>query len=185
MNISNKFEKEQRNLVSDWVSVVQNKITNLDLAKDLILKIIPVKLEPEFSQLNGITGYCPSSKLIRIGLDFSYPKLDQITFALTLVHELHHAHREYMGIENCKATLKETMLEEGLADHYCEKILGQRPVWSINLPENEIKRLLALAKPDFNKPTTDKLYGKWFTKGSAKNNIPRWAGYTLGYYFSK
>lgn len=183
-NIALQFDHKQREMIASWIKNALSKVETLALDTNLTLTIKPIALEKEFAQLHGITGYCPSAKTIRLGLDFTYPKFDQLKFALTLVHELHHAHREYMGIKTSQATLKETMIEEGLADLYCQKILGQRPVWSINLSKSERKRLLTLATPDFEKPTSDKLYTKWFLKGSPKDTIPRWAGYALGYYLA-
>ena len=184
IKISSKFSQSIQKLISEWVNFVQNKVSNLELNEDLTLAIKPIELEKDFAALNGITGYCPSAKLIRIGLDFSYPKLNQEIFALTLVHELHHAHQEYQRPKTSQANLKETMIEEGLADRYCEQILGKRPVWSIDLNKSEIERILALAKQDFDKPTTDGLYDRWFLYSSPKDNIPRWAGYALGYHLS-
>lgn len=172
---------QQQKLVTNWVNQTLLKLTELSFSAGLELHLKAHQLAPEFATLNGITGYCPTANLISIGLDFSYPKLNKVNFQLTLVHELYHAHQRQQGIKAGEGDLRETLLNEGLADLYCEKIMGRTPIWTKRFQPTELTRLTKLASKEYELPTTQKRYERWFTKGSVKDDIPVWAGYAIGY----
>jgi uncharacterized protein YjaZ len=93
-----------------------------------------------------------------------------------VAHELHHVAR-VRGL-NPATTLFEALISEGLADHFGLELLGgPLPPWSNALTPDEIEHFLRLAEPEFDDLND---YDRWFF-GFAPG-IPRWTGYTLGFY---
>jgi uncharacterized protein YjaZ len=72
------------------------------------------------------------------------------------------------------------MVSEGLADHFSIELLGVPvPPWSDALTPTQATDMLALARPEFDAASYD--HARWFFGSTAQ--VPRWAGYTLGYDF--
>ncbi len=135
----------------------------------------PVRTIPDY----GIGGFTLGPSRVEITVDPGYPDLGLILaerVPYTVAHELHHVVR-WRGIGPPR-TLLETLVFEGLADHFAVELLGTplQP-WSQAFPESETGFYLGLARPDFDSATFD--YQGWFF--GADPRLPHWAGYTLGF----
>lgn len=127
----------------------------------------------------GIGGFTLGPSRIELYVDPGYPGLGLVLperVPPLVAHEIHHAVR-WRGLGPPR-TLLETLVFEGLADHFAIELLGTplQP-WSQAFPESETDFYLNLARPDFDSATFD--YQGWFF--GADPRLPRWAGYTLGW----
>lgn len=127
----------------------------------------------------GLGGYAPGPSTVEIVVDPEYPGLanvlDERLFYIAL-HEMHHTVR-WRG-PGYGSTLHETMISEGLADHFAvEGTGGPLPPWCVAFPESDTDRILALAAPELDSATFD--FDAWFFRG--RIDLPPWTGYTLGY----
>lgn len=129
----------------------------------------------------GIGGYAPNRHLIWISIDPAFPNLAQSIekeLGRTLAHELHHALR-WKGPGYGK-TLFEALITEGLADHFDMEVSNDQPhIWDTVLSNEFIQKYLELAKKEFN--NEDYKHSDWFF-GSKERDIPKWTGYSLGFY---
>ncbi len=129
----------------------------------------------------GIGGQTVTSNLVIVSLNpsskFLINKIEEAILR-TLAHELNHCARwECVGYGK---TLLEAMISEGLADHFDEEISkGEPQSWSKSLSLRQIERFLGLAKEDLHNKNYN--HTDWFF-GSKTKKIPKWTGYSLGYY---
>jgi len=140
--------------------------------------------QDDLKDIGGVGGYCPSEKLIELSVDVNHPMFQKLWGQLvrrSLLHELHHAARRQAVIATGESSFLECLFSEGLADHFVYDLTNIKPVWVIDLEPEIMAELLEKAKEIFNQPVTDKFYDDWFIEGSKELNIPRWAGYALGY----
>jgi hypothetical protein len=96
----------------------------------------------------------------------------------TLAHELHHSSRVRIG-PGYGITLAEALVTEGLADHFAAEAFPDTPPkpWHHALSAEQETELWREAQAVLEVP-----YGydhrAWFF---GRGDLPRWAGYTLGY----
>ena len=142
---------------------------------DIVIYDNPYGTIPEI----GIGAFTSYSYTIFISIDPNFPNLENSInkeFSGTLAHEIHHAYRaKYF---NYGETLLEALIAEGLADHFDIEInkTGPKP-WNNALIDEQLIKYKQLVKTEyFNK---DYNHNNWFF-GFSKD-IPRWAGYTLGF----
>lgn len=123
----------------------------------------------------GVGGYAPLSYFIQITVDpanANFARCWRTELPATIAHELHHA-RRWCG-PGYGHTLLETLVSEGLAQHYEAQDRGEAPIYarlSADLPS-----LWATAQAELGAASYD--HARWFY-GAAE--LPRWAGYTLGF----
>lgn len=132
----------------------------------------------------GVGGYAPNAHRLDIYIDPEFPNLTQdleSKYVRTLAHELHHCAR-WNGCGYGK-TLFEAIVSEGLADHFDQEVNGTTPLpWSIALTDEQVQALqYRLLEEGFS---DDYNHSLWFF-GSQPDQVPRWAGYTLGYSLAK
>lgn len=127
----------------------------------------------------GIGGFTTDGRSIDLFIDPAYPNLAAVLaerIAPMLAHEAHHAAR-FRG-PGYGRTLLESMISEGMADHFSIELLGvEIPPWSNALPAGDTEAWLNQARPLFG--STSYSHDQWFF--GAVPTIPRWTGYTLGY----
>lgn len=174
MNASGKLtpalETELRQVME---SALNRQAATLELdGVDVAVRVLPWGL-PE----TGVRGYAPAGHYVELTVNPDNPHFAgcwRTELPATLAHELHHAKR-WQGV-GYGQTMLEVLVSEGLAQHYEISERRAPPPYALapaNLPE-----LWQRAEPLLN--TTDYGYEAWFF-GSEEQNLPRWAGYALGY----
>lgn len=127
----------------------------------------------------GVGGFTPNGRTVNLYVDPDFPDLASVVrarMAPMLAHELHHAAR-FRG-PGYGTTLLEACVSEGLADRFAVELLDAVvPPWSTAL-DGELAGWLNRAAQVFDSPG----YGHeaWFF--GARPDIPRWAGYAIGYH---
>ena len=129
----------------------------------------------------GIGGRSLNPNLIFISINHSFPNLKKSIIEhldRIIAHELHHCMRRIRP--GYGKTLLEAMVSEGLADHFDYEINHKNPQpWTVALNKEQIKNMLEKAKVEFYSKRYD--HQAWFF-GRGNINIPRWAGYSLGFF---
>jgi len=179
-----KIDIEKSDIISKYLDNL-TKVANgaFDDASKLIpiedvtvfIRHEPKSVIPEL----GVGGYTPSSKEIYITVDamnkdftgFVIPNIYR-----TLLHEFHHNAR-WRG-PGYGETLLEALVTEGLADCFELEVTGLKcQPWDEALSKKKTDLLLKESETEFD---TKYSHQDWFY-GSEKRNIPRWAGYSLGF----
>jgi hypothetical protein len=125
----------------------------------------------------GLGGYAHGPNQIELLVN---PGISMANLAARLpsivAHELHHAAR--IRGPGYGSTLLESMVSEGLADHFARELLGAPlPPWVLALTPDEIDHWLDEARPELDSTTFD--FGAWFF--GAGGEIPQWTAYAIGY----
>ena len=155
-----------------------------------VKKILPIKdVDVVFynnpgatiDEVGGIGGFTPNQHTIFISLNPRHQNFKNALkneLAFILAHEFHHTLRWQKTVEG--DTLLEALIFEGLAEHFAIEVTGrQKPSpWAEALTDTEKKKLLEKASEEWLNPTYNN--SLWFF-GSNPKEIPRWAGYTLGF----
>ncbi|MFA5935964.1 MAG: DUF2268 domain-containing putative Zn-dependent protease [Patescibacteria group bacterium] len=171
-----RYEPRLRKISQSAVKRIERFLSLKNI--DIVLYDNPDDTIPE---VGGIGGYTPNAHTVLISLNPHHPKFSQAIdreLSATLAHEIHHAIR--WRNPGYGTTLLEALITEGLADHFSIEVgsVTKPPPWSRALNDKEIPKLLKRAKPLFNRSYN---HADWFF-GSKKNRLPRWTGYSLGYY---
>lgn len=180
LNASGRF-----NAVVDAIRAQTNKAIELARTKiqlsdvDIIFSYNPVETIPHL----GFGGYTPDAHTVQISVDTDNAELvrtidDELVH--TLLHEFHHAMRwRSVGYGE---TLGEALVTEGLADHFDVEITGGEPQkWATEITIDDDSELLARARMLFNESYS---HDQWFF-GSEMEKLPKWAGYSLGWFLVK
>lgn len=127
----------------------------------------------------GVGGFTSDGSHVRLDVDadatWSQDVLEQ-RLALVCTHELHHV-RRFRG-PGYGVTLLEALVSEGLADHFAVDVQAAAPPpWTDAYPEARDAEILDAARAELDSPGYD--HARWFFGAGA--DLPRWAGYTLGY----
>ena len=133
---------------------------------------------------NGVGGYTFSADFIRINIDDE--KATENLISENVVHELCHAARWGKNDEWIKS-LFDGLLFEGLAcvleaefaNNNSEKTLFIKTILERSDEENE--KILAVVRDKLD--SNEYNYDEMFFNGDDK--LPRWSGYSLGYYLAK
>lgn len=170
-----RFDLDIRGIIKDWFWVINGNDLIDDL--DVLVQQAPRNTIPEI----GLGGFAPDGYTIIVSVDFKHPDIEKkldVELSKTLAHEFHHCLRwRGPGYGN---TLFECMISEGLADHFQVEITGgSPPLWSSHFSQEELKNMEARAKDEYWNESYD--HNAWFF-GSQARNIPRWAGYSLGFW---
>jgi uncharacterized protein YjaZ len=153
------------------------KVARLLPVGDVLVTVIPDAARTV--ERLGVGGHAAGPGDVRIAIDpalVAQPSLRR-NLAYTLAHELHHSVR--WRRPGFGTTLFETMITEGLADHFCRELLrddGALPPWIDAFPRERTEEMLERARPEFDRADYDR--GAWFFGTAA---LPRWTGYTLGF----
>jgi uncharacterized protein YjaZ len=127
----------------------------------------------------GMGGFTPSTSEIRLTFDPDSALLPQALprelFPL-LSHELHHVAR-FRAI-GYNSNLLDALIAEGLADQFAIEVAGiDPPLWSVALTGEELDLWYARAREHWlDNPWN---HDAWFF--GADPDIPRWAGYSIGF----
>ncbi|MBU6388586.1 hypothetical protein KGQ72_01790 [Patescibacteria group bacterium] len=169
-----KFEDAIVSAFEGGLSEVTNKITLPSV--DVVIDDNGSSAIPE----TGVGGFAPSAHLLYIHINPEFKDIEQrlgSEIRSTLTHELHHC--ACWAARGYGKTLLEALISEGLADHFDIEVNGGEPkLWSVAISSVELARLLDKAKSEFGNDSYD--HAAWFF-GSKEKDIPRWAGYSLGF----
>lgn len=128
----------------------------------------------------GFGGRSVTNNLVMINIDPEFPNLESSlkeNVQRTISHELYHCLRHYSYSK--RHTLLESLINEGLADHFDIEINKSEPEkWDTALDKTQLEELTNRAKKEFNSYDYDNW--AWFF-GSKKLDIPHWAGYSIGF----
>ncbi len=145
---------------------------------DIVVEDNPNAAIPE----TGVGGYAPTAHIVNICINPNFAGLkEKIKYEIesTLAHELHHCARE-SALGDPRRNLLEALVTDGLADHFDIEICGGEPrPWSIAVKDEILGKLLEKARKEFNNNNYN--HKVWFF-GSEDEEIPRWAGYSLGFH---
>lgn len=176
LNASGKFDGEKENIQYRFGNAVRS-IKNLMPIEHIDIVIMCSKCV--ITEI-GIGGYSPDAHTLNVYLD---PDHDKYHFAIAqhldriLAHESHHCMR-WRGPGYGK-TLGEALVTEGLADHFDRELNGKpAQPWSKALSGEQIEILKSRSMGCLWEPYDHRA---WFF-GSEKEDLPRWGGYSLGYY---
>lgn len=169
------FTEDIKKVFDQSVRKITSKIPISDV--DAVVYDNPDSAIPEI----GIGGYAPNKHMVWISIDPAFPNLAQSIekeLGRTLAHELHHALR-WKGPGYGK-TLFEALITEGLADHFDMEVNNAKPhMWDVALSNEDTQKYLELAKKEFDNENFN--HTDWFF-GSKERKIPKWTGYSLGFY---
>ncbi len=181
---------EQRNNGSDILKLMEPEIKlvveeSLTKVKRIFnVEDVSAQVEEDPSQVipeTGAGGSTPDSHTICVYYDSNNKNLRKNfreEIKSTVTHEFHHAirNRTYNWKED---TLLGAIISEGLADHFDIEVNSGKPKpWSVALTDTELERVEEIATPELN--SREYNHADWFF-GSKKRNIPRWAGYAMGF----
>lgn len=129
----------------------------------------------------GMGGFAHGGERIEIVVHPGFPGLGQRLSARLpgiVAHEAHHIVRARGP--GYGSTLFESMISEGLADHFSVELLGVPvPPWSMAFSAEDVPVYEARARPLFDSTSFD--FEAWFF--GVGSDLPAWVGYTLGYRY--
>ena len=151
----------------------------------LDINIVPDQtwyIMPEF----GFGAITYSANLLNISVDSSACTKKAITeeFGALVVHELNHVARlAKINIENWdEVTFLEDAVQEGIAVLFQELLYPKSALYINNDVMDDIDSWIVKAKKIYNKKRNEYDRNGWFF---GSETLPRWAGYTIGYYLVK
>lgn len=174
-NASGSFSKLEPTIKSAFekaVSIAVDKIKLKDV--DVICIDDPNMVIPEI----GIGGYTPSRHLMFLYIDSRSDKVTEQEIINTLCHEFYHS-MSYDGPGYGK-TLFDSMIFEGLATAFEEEASKGDSFLVRNLRSRESSQAL-LTKHSSELDAEDFDHFRWFIYDET-NELPRWAGYEIGFY---
>jgi uncharacterized protein YjaZ len=145
----------------------------------ITVRAAPADVIPEI----GLGGFNPNTQEAIISIDPAFPDLAEsiaVELAPQLAHELHHAmRRRTVGYGS---SLLEAVVSEGLADCFAIEVTGiNPPIWSLAVTGGALDDLIEMASATWTDPPYD--HSGWFV--GTDPDIPRWAGYSMGYRIVK
>ena len=128
----------------------------------------------------GVGGYSASPNLLYVRIDPNFrgiTKTLDVSLRSTIAHEMNHCVRSFL--RGPEKTLLEAIISEGLADHFDIEVNGGEPKpWDTSVKPSRFSAIKKKIKPELNKEEYDNAL--WFF-GANEKNVPRWAGYSLGF----
>ncbi len=162
-----------RRIIREVMLVIDANMPTDDLT--IIVRDSPENTIPEI----GLGGFNPDPNRVIISLNPAFPDFGAVLeseLAFQVAHEVHHARRR--RATGYGSTLLEALVSEGLADHFAMEVTGKpAPLWSAALEGEELEYWLGRAEAEWDAGSYD--HQTWFF-GSGE--IPRWAGYTIGFH---
>jgi len=129
--------------------------------------------------MGGSTGYTPHKNTIQLYVHPEPVKGWQQKVTNTIAHE--YSHSAIMQHHTWQ-TLLDSLIYEGLAEHFREKIMGgKRSAWSKAVSLKQVQKFWKQLKSHSHSDDY-KLYHKVFFEGK---EYPKWVGYTIGYEIFK
>lgn len=129
------------------------------------------------NKMRGVSGFTPWKNTILLFINPT--KGWKSALAETVAHEFNHlVMLKYHKWE----TLLDSLIFEGLAEHFREKVIGgKKAPWSLALNKESAKKIFSKIKKFLNSKNTKLYYSLFF----GNKEYPIWAGYSLGYQIIK
>lgn len=179
---------EHQGLTNDLRSIIETEVsTGISLINNLMeIDDIQIRIVDNSNIIPvgfGIGGYNPNEQEVIIAVNTNFNNLDSCleqSFIPLLAHEIHHAkRRRSVGYGN---TLLQAVVSEGLADHFSIEVTGVAPPpWSVALSGSDLQEWLDTASSTWDDSPYN--HEAWFL--GTDPNIPRWAGYSIGFEIVK
>ncbi len=176
-----KLNASQVELIEQMIKSGIDVILNLMPVDDIKIRIVdnPALVIPEI----GMGGYNPNPNEVILSVNADFVDLENTLeqhFIPQLAHEIHHAkRRRSVGYGN---TLLQAVVSEGLADHFSIEVSAiAPPPWSVALSGDELQNWINEAGNSWNQQPYN--HSAWFVGTSP--DIPRWAGYSIGFELVK
>ncbi len=167
-----KFSEIINEVARNYLPIIDTELSLQDI--DIVVCDDASRSIPE----TGLGGMAYNRNLVMVFVNTNFPDLKEkfeVELKSTLAHELNHSVR-WQKVEY-GTTLLEALISEGLADHFDVKINKSKPkLWDVALGEAELDRYTQLAKEVWKNPEYN--HAEWFF---GRGEIPRWAGYSIGY----
>lgn len=181
LNAANDLDSFLEDIENNFSPAVEKITAKIPVSNiDVLIASDPRWAIPEI----GMGGRMLNSHLIFVSIDPKFPNLKKSIperLESTLAHEFHHCMR-WNAIGSGK-TLLDALITEGLADHFVIEVTGKEASpWSTALSPDQIQIYLERAKQEFHNETYN--HQPWFF-GRGDTDIPRWTGYSLGFYLVK
>jgi len=184
---SGNFKELKKEIKENIFNIFKNVKDKISL-KSVDVLVKKGKNIKELKDLNGIGASCDNDSLIQLRIDMKHPAIKESfkkVLKKTLLHELHHVTRLKAGERISEGIFLEALVSEGLADNFVFEETKEKPKWVNVLNKSQQARLLKIVKAHADQKLGWEKYKKWFLKGSKKKDIPKWAGYTLGFEIVK
>lgn len=182
VRISAKASKAAKDSNVDLSSLVRAAIRDVSRRLDLPKTRMSIRVSPKWTIPNtGEGGFTdPVTGRVALTLDPDHPKFArglQVWLPGTVAHELHHSARIKRG-PGYGETLLEAIVTEGLAEVFSREGVTDVPIlpWAHAVSGPAVCRLWADARRESRVGAYD--HYAWFF---GTQEIPKWAGYTLGY----
>lgn len=177
LNASGQFDTIRERIETCFAKSMKDIESLLGIGSvDVVVSSNPQSVIPEL----GIGGHSPSGNLVFLAVAPDHPNVlkgFESAFRHLLAHELHHCAR-WSG-PGYGQTLAEAMISEGLACMFEAEICeGEIPFYAQALSSEQVAQLLSRAESELHNKTYN--HAAWFF-GDAAKNIPRHAGYSIGY----
>ncbi len=177
LDASNRLQQHRNQLLEISQQTVNRVQEMMPIEQvNVVLCFNPLGVSPK----TGIGGFAPSNDTVLIYLNPTVPNfLANLKHQLpaAIAHELHHAIR--WSNPGYGQTLIEAFISEGLAQAFEIPFLGnESPVLAQLKEPQRLNDLLELARLEYHHDLS--IYHEWFGGYNARN-IPRNAGYAIGY----
>jgi len=185
-NANNKLDKhisKIENAIRRTEEIVVPKL-GIEQQVDIVFDTMTDIVIPE----DGVGGYTHAPDYVRMSIDTSIDVVREDVIFDILTHELTHVARWQRGHEH-NYVLFDLMINEGLAIRVEQEIMKEsgvdNPQFFLKVvsarSDEENEKIMEILKDQLNSKDYD--YHMIFRKGN--NELPRWAGYSLGFYLVK
>lgn len=169
-----KYKDRITKAARESIKIIKKKIPIPNI--DIVFYDNPENVIPHL----GIGAFTNNINLVLVPLNSSFKNFEKTIseeMLRILAHELHHCAR--MKAVGYGKTLFETMVSEGLADHFELQVTNKKPqAWDTILTAKQFSNMKKKAQKEFNNKKYN--HAEWFL-GSKSRKIPKWTGYTIGF----
>lgn len=146
---------------------------------NLCVELVDAHSEFITKAMRGVTGLTAGSGkiMLKVSVDADWARM--LPYALT--HELHHSYWASHDFDPAKPfTLLDYLVFEGRADYFAHSLYPDTLApWDEALTDHQFKALWPQLRGDMD--STDSATMRAVMFGDLRQQIPRWAGYSMGY----
>lgn len=187
-NADNYFSEQELRVIQDAIQRAEEYVSSSFTAFDYSVDILVARptLMQGIIPEDGICGRTFNSRLITIVIDNEQAPVNGDRVFETACHELSHSLR-WGKVHEYAETLYDEMILEGLAVAFEERALKDNDITDaqfflhtiLETTQEQYDQMIKVLQPVYSDTRFN--YDEIFYSGNA--NVPRWAGYRLGYYY--